>query len=139
MVQLQVGTSSGSQTLMSAAEQAHRGAELRKVYMEFDLTGSGDVGADELLLLGRTRRKLGQKDGEWTEEMNNSLMSKIGADGTGNFLSEENFIKYFAGISLFPFLHIVPSLHFAVDLLCYPRAPVVVSSEIALVNDIVLP
>ena len=78
--------------------------------MEFDLTGSGDVGADELLLLGQTRRKLGQKDGEWSEEMNNSLMSKIGADETGNFLPEENFIKYFAGILLLLSLRMVPSL-----------------------------
>ena len=75
--------------------------------------GSGDVGAGELLLLGQTRRQLGQKDGQWTEEMNSSLMSKIGTDRTGKFLPEENFINYFAGALLLLSLHIVrlfPSL-----------------------------
>ena len=72
----------------------NRQAELRKVYQEFDLDGGGDVGDDELLLLGQTRRKLGQKSGEWTKTMNDSLMAKIGVDKNGN-LPENNFVNYF--------------------------------------------
>eukprot|EP00658_Telonema_sp_P-2_P053533 TRINITY_DN4209_c0_g2_i2.p1 TRINITY_DN4209_c0_g2~~TRINITY_DN4209_c0_g2_i2.p1 ORF type:complete len:528 (-),score=129.65 TRINITY_DN4209_c0_g2_i2:53-1636(-) len=77
-----------------AAEQARREAALRKVYQEFDLDGGGDVGDDELLVLGQTRRKLGQKSGSWTKGMNDSLMAKIGTDKEGN-LPMSNFVKHF--------------------------------------------
>ena len=36
---------------------------LENVYDEFDLDGGGDVGADEMLALGKARRALGQKSG----------------------------------------------------------------------------
>jgi tellurite resistance protein len=66
------------------------------VYQEFDLDGGGDVGDDELLVLGQTRRKLGQKEGSWTKGMNDTLMNKIGKDRNGN-LPANNFVKYFDG------------------------------------------
>ena len=68
--------------------------ELRRVYREFDLDGGGDVGEDELLQLGQTRRKLGQKEGTWTVEMNDRLMKKIGMNRNRS-LPEDNFVKYF--------------------------------------------
>merc|ERR1712195_415720 len=75
-------------------ESEQRQASLVKVYEEFDLDGGGDVGEHELLLLGQTRRKLGQKGGEWTKEMNDKLMRKIGTDGFGNIPSK-CFAKHF--------------------------------------------
>ena len=67
---------------------------LRKVYQIFGVQGNGSVGAAELLVLGQTRRKLGQKPGEWTHQHNAALMNKIGTDSAGN-LPEENFVRYF--------------------------------------------
>merc|ERR1711865_882984 len=71
-------------------DEAARQLELSKVYREFDIAGDGSVGAEELLLLGQTRRKLGQKAGEWTMQNNANLMQKIGTDQFGN-LPEANF------------------------------------------------
>ena len=76
----------------SPQDKEQRQAELRKVYREFDLEGSGDVGADELLLLGQTRRKLGQKGGQWTAQNNANLMQKIGPDIDGN-IPEDSFVR----------------------------------------------
>ena len=56
---------------------------LSNVYREFDLDGGGDVGEDELLELGQARRRLGQKEGEWTVEDNQRLMQRIGPDEQG--------------------------------------------------------
>eukprot|EP00658_Telonema_sp_P-2_P015174 TRINITY_DN15824_c0_g2_i1.p1 TRINITY_DN15824_c0_g2~~TRINITY_DN15824_c0_g2_i1.p1 ORF type:complete len:320 (-),score=81.66 TRINITY_DN15824_c0_g2_i1:186-1145(-) len=77
-----------------ATESNRRGDKLREIYHEFDLDSAGDVGFDELLLLGQTRRKLGQKQGAWTREMNRNLMDKMGTDRNGN-VAEDNFVDYF--------------------------------------------
>ena len=45
-------------------ERSRRERALQEVYQEFDLDGNGHVGEDEMLILGQTRRKLGQKTGE---------------------------------------------------------------------------
>ena len=71
-------------------------AALRKVYREFDLDGGGGVGEDELLMLGQARRKMGQKGGERTKEMNDKLMKRMGVDNNGS-VSETNFVEYFDG------------------------------------------
>ena len=68
--------------------------ELRVVYREFDLDGSGRVGAEEMLALGQARRKLGQKKGEWTHEMNMNLMKIMGMD-QNEHVSMDNFVEYF--------------------------------------------
>ena len=44
-----------------------------------DLDRSGAVGEEELRVLGQARRKLGQKSGEWTKEMNQRLLQKMQA------------------------------------------------------------
>jgi len=80
----------------SEQNQDYRQGELRKVYQEFDLDGGGDVGKEELLVLGQTRRKLGQKEGKWTDGMNDTLMKKIGMDRKGS-IPENNFVQYFDG------------------------------------------
>ena len=67
---------------------------LQKVYKEFDLGGDGSVGAEEMLALGQARRRLGQKQGEWTREMNQNMMGNMGADSEGN-VSMSNFVSYF--------------------------------------------
>ena len=56
---------------------------LSDVYHKFDLDGGGNVGANELLELGQARRRLGQKEGEWTVEDNMALIEAIGPDDRG--------------------------------------------------------
>lgn len=70
--------------LLEEIENMRRTGFLAKVYREFDLDGGGDVGEDELLKLGRTRRRLGHKQGEWTATHNRVLMRKIGTDENGD-------------------------------------------------------
>lgn len=77
-------------------ESNKREAALQGVYREFDIDGGGNVGFEEMLILGQTRRKLGQKQGEWTKEMNRSLMDRIGPDANDD-LPETNFVRYFNG------------------------------------------
>ena len=71
-----------------------RTAALQAVYREFDLYGDSSVGGAEILLLGRMRRQLGHKGGEWTVEMNARLMERMGADTNGD-LSEFKFVQHF--------------------------------------------
>ena len=97
---MQKGISSATEKYFAlrvpSRDEGERQLELSKVYREFDLAGDGSVGAEELLVLGQTRRKLGQKAGEWTAQNNANLMQKIGTDQFGN-LPEDNFVQYFAG------------------------------------------
>ena len=69
--------------LADAVTRRQRADKLTRVYREFDIDGNGSVGEDELLQLGRARRKLGQKQGVWTAAMNRALMKKIGTDPKG--------------------------------------------------------
>jgi hypothetical protein len=46
------------------------------VYREFDVQGNQTVGFEEMLALGKARR-LGQKGGEWTVEMNQRIMDLL--------------------------------------------------------------
>lgn len=87
-------SSNGTMPEAAVDRDDYRQAQLRKVYQEFDLDANGDVGEKELLLLGQARRKLGQKQGEWTREMNHNMMIKIGTDNQGN-LPDNNFVEYF--------------------------------------------
>eukprot|EP00658_Telonema_sp_P-2_P076661 TRINITY_DN6751_c0_g1_i4.p1 TRINITY_DN6751_c0_g1~~TRINITY_DN6751_c0_g1_i4.p1 ORF type:complete len:237 (+),score=96.07 TRINITY_DN6751_c0_g1_i4:131-841(+) len=67
---------------------------IRDRFKAFDINGDGTIGADELLVLGRQRRKLGQKSGEWTKEMNNRLMAKLDKNGDGRVQVRE-FVDFF--------------------------------------------
>jgi len=69
--------------------------ELGSVFKAFDLDGGSDIGADELLALGKARRKLGQKEGEWTEEMNERLMQNMGAQSSKSSITQDQFVSYF--------------------------------------------
>ena len=64
-------------------EQMWRAASLHKVYHAFDFDGGGQVGEAALLEIGRARRRLGQREGEWSEETNSALLSLIGTDAQG--------------------------------------------------------
>jgi len=75
--------------------QQRRNAALAKVFEAFDEDGSGAVEAGELLALGKARRKLGQKGGEWSEAQNARLLKKMDTDGSGTIDCEE-FCSYFA-------------------------------------------
>ena len=66
-----------------AVEAMRRVVALKMIYHLFDLDGGGDVGEEELLELGQARRRLGQKQGEWTMENTRQLMEKMGTDANG--------------------------------------------------------
>ena len=74
------------------APQDQRIYALQQVYREFDLDHGGDVGADELLALGKARRVLGQKPGEWTQEQNKRVLQRMNADKDGN-VTLDNFVR----------------------------------------------
>lgn len=66
-----------------AVEALRRKMALTMVYHQFDLDGNGSVGEEELLELGQARRRLGQKQGEWTIENTRQLIEKMGTDANG--------------------------------------------------------
>ena len=51
--------------------------------MVFDLDGSGAIESQELLHLGKMRRKLGQKEGDWSEARNSALIEKMDSNLDG--------------------------------------------------------
>ena len=67
---------------------------LRDVYQQFDLNGNGTVSFHEMLALGRARRKLCHKVGEWTIDDNENLMRDIGVDKAGN-VTIHRFVSFF--------------------------------------------
>ena len=73
----------------------HRAKPLEQVFEAFDLDGSGDVSKSELLALGEARRKLGQKQGNWSAEANQRCLAKIDADGNGQIEVGE-FVRHFS-------------------------------------------
>ena len=75
--------------------EGSRKYKLFQVFIEFDLDNSGEILTEELLELGKARRKLGQKSGEWTEEKNAKLVKKIDVNGDGMIAMSE-FIDFFA-------------------------------------------
>ena len=56
---------------------------LALVFVEFDLDSSGCIQSAELLALGKARRALGQRPGQWTEEKNTRLIHRINTSGDG--------------------------------------------------------
>ena len=71
------------QQLEATIEELRRATALQKVYHAFDFDGGGQVGEAALLEIGRARRRLGQREGEWSEETNSALLSLIGTDEQG--------------------------------------------------------
>lgn len=67
---------------------------LRDVHTKMDQDNSGYIEPKELLLLGQARRKLGHKAGEWTEEKNKALVTKMDTDGDGKITADE-FVQHF--------------------------------------------
>jgi hypothetical protein len=59
-----------------------------------DIDGSGFIESGELMLLGQARRKLEQKEGEWTDEMNERIVTRMSTSGDSK-VSPEQFAKYF--------------------------------------------
>jgi len=69
---------------------------MAKVHKLFDIDNGGYIEAEELLALGKMRRSLGQKQGEWTKEMNDRFMAKLDSSGDGK-LEMAEFSSYFNG------------------------------------------
>eukprot|EP00656_Telonema_subtile_P041217 TRINITY_DN4634_c0_g1_i2.p1 TRINITY_DN4634_c0_g1~~TRINITY_DN4634_c0_g1_i2.p1 ORF type:complete len:476 (+),score=126.26 TRINITY_DN4634_c0_g1_i2:391-1818(+) len=75
-------------------EAARRVAALRRVFQEFDLDDEDEIDAEELLQLGKARRKLGQKQSDWTEEKNAKLVRKMDTNGDG-LVNATEFVQHF--------------------------------------------
>lgn len=74
-------------------KQARR-AQLVQVFDVFDLDGSGAIEPSELLDLGRARRSLGQKRGEWTEAKNTRMLERMDVNCDGQ-VTQSEFIDHF--------------------------------------------
>merc|ERR1711990_421399 len=77
------------------ARMGPREKALRAVFAEFDLNDNGAIETWELLLLGKARRRLGQKPGYWTEDMNKACIDRMDTDLSGTVEITE-FVKYFS-------------------------------------------
>ena len=80
--------------LLGGPPAGDRQSALQAIYREFDIDGDGQVGGAELLLLGRMQRRPGHKDGEWTVEMDDRLLRRMGVSRNGN-MSKRNFVQHF--------------------------------------------
>ena len=88
-------SAAGGGSSSSSNRRIDRAAELLKVYRAFDVDGDGSVGAAEMMALGRCRRSLvGQKQGEWTKDMNENLMKSMGVGNDTN-IAAEHFVEHF--------------------------------------------
>jgi len=76
------------------AELRYREGRLRAVFKEFDLDGGGTIGKEELMELGKARRRLGQKQGRWSENSNRRMMARMDKDGDGE-VAEAEFVTFF--------------------------------------------
>jgi len=74
--------------------QDPRRTDLESVYELFDFDAGGSVGAEEMLALGKARRKLGQQKGEWNKYKNDKLMREMGMDEAGH-ISMDLFVTFF--------------------------------------------
>ena len=63
----------------------------------FDHNGDGQIDVSELNSIGKQRRKLGHKSGEWTQEKNEKLVRKLDADGDG-FVTSRDFVQYYINL-----------------------------------------
>ena len=79
--------------VLSSSERSNH---LGKVFLAFDLNGSGAVDSNELMVLGKTRHELQQKDRDWSKEKNSNLVETIDVDANGH-VSLEEFVRHFAG------------------------------------------
>ena len=77
----------------SSPSMSSRQDSLHEVFQAFDINGDGTIGYDELLALGQARRKLGQKQGEWTHEMNKRMLSRMDRNGDGRVVANE-FVNF---------------------------------------------
>ena len=71
-----------------------RERSLRAVFQKFDLDNDGVIHISELLDLGKARRKLGQKEGMWTEDKNQRFLKRLDQNQDG-VISMAEFVLHF--------------------------------------------
>jgi len=75
-------------------QEMDREQSLKEVFHQFDLDVSGSIEPQELLRLGRMRRQLGQKEGQWTYAHNRRLIARMDRNKDG-LISEQEFVRHF--------------------------------------------
>ena len=84
----------GEAAVQSGGITVSRKHKLKEIFQAFDLDGNGSVGSQELLKLGKARRTMKQKGGEWTEKQNQAMMKRLDKDGNGK-VGEAEFVAFF--------------------------------------------
>ena len=80
--------------LANNPDRDDRLAKLMHVFEEFDVHQSGAIEPGQLLELGKMRRSLGHRAGEWDETKNDKLIWKMDSDADGR-ISADEFCWYF--------------------------------------------
>lgn len=75
-------------------EKEARIRALHEVFQVFDFDNGGFIEGDDLFALGKARRSLGHKTGEWTAEKNAKLMQKMDGNGDG-LIEPSEFVRHF--------------------------------------------
>jgi len=76
-------------------ESVYRVGRLREVFLLFDLDGSGFVESNELLKLGKARRKLGHRGGDWSKESNANFLQRLEQNDDG-VIDVDEFTSHFS-------------------------------------------
>jgi len=67
---------------------------LQRIFKAFDFNGTGVVLPEELLVLGKQRGELGQKQRRWTEQRNTKLVDAMDRNKNGK-IEEKEFVEHF--------------------------------------------
>ena len=63
----------------------------------FDLDGDGEIDIADLNSIGKQRRKLGHKSGEWTSDKHDRLVRKLDVNGDG-FVKSKDYVQYYLNL-----------------------------------------
>jgi hypothetical protein len=75
-------------------DDSMRRERLRYVYRSFDIDDNGSLTPEELFMIGKARREVGQKRTVWNEEKHQKMLGHMGQGAQGD-VTEEDFTRYF--------------------------------------------
>ena len=91
MAQQEAGFSKRASRVEATGSAGHRESLLSRVFDAFDMDGRGQLKKKDFLALGKARRLLGYKKGEWNEYDANLLFTKMDSDRNG-MLEKREFL-----------------------------------------------